>query len=54
MSAVDPFAGMLLDCTDCDRRTQPTRKSDDPDSVVRCLSCGKKHSTDSLRYVGGV
>ena len=50
----NPVAGLLLACTECDGRTQPTRKDGDPERVVRCLACGKKHSLDALRYVGGV
>ena len=29
-------------------RTKPVRKSGDPDTVVRCARCGKRHSTNSL------
>lgn len=50
----DPFAGMLLRCVECNELTDPTRQADDPKRVVRCLTCGKKHSLDSLRYIGGV
>lgn len=28
--------------------TRPVRYTDDPDTVVRCAGCGKKHSTESL------
>lgn len=28
--------------------TTPVRYRDDPDTVVRCASCGKKHSDSSL------
>lgn len=53
----NPFAGMQLRCTRCHggesespggALTDPTRKADDPKTVVRCAECGKRHSTDSL------
>lgn len=38
-----------LACTSCRPwRTRPVRKRDDPETVVRCAQCGKKHGTDSL------
>lgn len=40
---------MVLRCTECrPYKTHPVRKKGDPDSIVRCAACGKKHSTDSL------
>lgn len=49
--------GVRLACSSCHggndeapggATTKPVRKRDDPDSVVRCARCGKKHSTNSL------
>jgi NAD-dependent SIR2 family protein deacetylase len=48
----DAFAGMALRCTGCDTLTEPTRREDDPKSVVRCAECGKRHSTASLEWIG--
>lgn len=31
--------------------TIPIRRDDDPESVVRCGDCGKKHSRDSLEVI---
>jgi ribosomal protein L44E len=42
---------LRLSCTDCPGLTPPAREHTDPDSVVRCHDCGKKHSRDSLRVV---
>lgn len=33
------------------RLTKPYRFEDDPDTVVRCWSCGKKHSENNLKVV---
>lgn len=52
-------AGMRLECTKCrggndeapgGRLTTPVRKPDDPKTVVRCATCGKKHGKDSLTF----
>jgi len=37
-----------VECTNCDDRQQYERRDDDPQSVVRCVECGKRHSRDSL------
>lgn len=42
---------LRLDCSECHGLTQPRRKEGDPETVVRCGRCGRKHSTDSLRVV---
>lgn len=51
---------LRLKCTGCTRDsgdeewsdeprlTKPFRKKDDPETVVRCQKCRKKHSDDSL------
>lgn len=31
--------------------TDPWRKPDDPETVVRCGTCGKRHSTESLEAI---
>jgi hypothetical protein len=31
--------------------TKPCRKESDPDTVVRCWRCGKKHSEDNLKVL---
>lgn len=44
-------ATLRLECVACypdPRRTIPVRYADDPDGVVRCAACGKKHSDASL------
>ena len=43
--------GLRLNCRRCASFTHAVRRRDDPDSVVRCDGCGKKHSTDSLHFV---
>jgi NAD-dependent SIR2 family protein deacetylase len=50
----DDLAGSKtrLECSKCrPGSTRPVRYRDDPKSVVRCASCGKKHSRDSLTVV---
>lgn len=42
---------LYLDCVDCGEFTEAYTKKDDPDSVVRCNECGKKHSDNSLYFV---
>jgi hypothetical protein len=49
---VDAFSGMKLRCTKCVPLRDPYRREDDPNTVVRCAECGKRHSTDSLEWVG--
>jgi len=48
---------LRLRCSECRGGTDEARggaltryvdRDSDPDSVVRCADCGKKHSTDSL------
>lgn len=39
---------LRLNCERCGRFTEYASKTGDPDSVVRCDECGKKHSTDSV------
>ena len=50
-------APLRLECSKCHggndeapggALTVPVRYDDDPDTVVRCASCGKKHSEASL------
>lgn len=48
----NPLAGLKLDCTECPGETDPERRADDPVSVVRCCTCGTKHRTDSVEFVG--
>lgn len=36
---------------DVPAKTRPVRKKTDPDTVVRCARCGKKHSNDVLTIV---
>lgn len=47
-SDYNPFEGMHLQCTRCDEETLPEWREDEPKTVIRCASCGKKHNTDSL------
>lgn len=57
--AIDPHAdgvinlsrsGVELRCSKCRPfTTKPVRYSDDPETVVRCAQCGKKHSKSSLQ-----
>jgi len=51
---------LRLECTKCHggndeapggALTIPVRKRDDPTSIVRCATCGKKHSDNSLTVV---
>lgn len=45
-------ADLELACSNCrPHRTLPVRYDDDPDTVVRCAQCGKKHSTNSLEVI---
>jgi uncharacterized Zn finger protein len=37
-----------LDCTRCEAFRDYHRKDDDPETVVRCDDCGKRHSKHSL------
>lgn len=39
---------IVLDCRGCSTEARPVRRRDDPSTVVRCESCGKKHHVDSL------
>lgn len=47
----DDLVRIRLDCADCAGRTDPWRRPDDPETVVRCGTCGKRHSTDSLEAI---
>ncbi|MFB6282556.1 MAG: hypothetical protein ABEK59_01285 [Halobacteria archaeon] len=62
LQSQDPDEGMMtfLDCVNCEKNveagrggivTHPIREKDDPNTVVRCAECGRKHSTDSLIIV---
>lgn len=42
---------LRLNCHPCGDFTEYHRKDNDPNTVVRCDGCGKKHSTDSLYMV---
>lgn len=40
-----------LNCTRCGSFADYHRNQGDPDTVVRCDGCGKRHSTDSIYMV---
>jgi len=40
-----------VNCNRCGSFEPIDRRDDDPDTVARCGSCGKKHSTDSVFVV---
>lgn len=40
-----------LDCVRCNEFTEYHRDDGDPDTVVRCDECGKRHSDDSVYFV---
>jgi ribosomal protein S27E len=40
-----------VECVDCETPQDYYRKDDDPQTVVRCKQCDKKHSQDSLTDV---
>ena len=42
---------LRLNCNRCGAFEGYNRKDDDPDSVVRCDGCGKRHSTASVYMV---
>lgn len=42
---------LRLNCHRCGDFTDYHRKNDDPQTVIRCGGCGKKHSTDSIFMV---
>lgn len=42
---------LRLDCKRCGEFRTYGRESDDPDTVVRCDECGKRHSTASIYSV---
>jgi uncharacterized Zn finger protein len=42
---------LRLNCTRCGSFNTYYRKDDDPETVVRCDDCGKRHSTDSVFMV---
>jgi len=42
---------LRLNCNRCGSFEEYHRKLYDPDPVVRCGGCGKKHSTDSVFMV---
>lgn len=42
---------LRLNCNDCGSFTEYHRNDDDPETVVRCDDCGKRHSTDSVWMV---
>lgn len=39
---------VVLPCRGCDETGSPVRHRDDPTTVVRCGSCGKRHSKEAL------
>jgi len=45
---------LRLECTECKERRRFYSEPDDPDTVVRCKECGKKHSRNSLVDVNAV
>jgi DNA-directed RNA polymerase subunit M/transcription elongation factor TFIIS len=45
---LDADPEIRLDCTRCDQHREYYRKHDDPETVVRCSECGKRHSKHSL------
>lgn len=63
--SIDPYADDVVDvgqttgatklvlrCTECrPYDTHPVRYEDDPETVVRCAACGKRHSDNSLKVV---
>jgi uncharacterized Zn finger protein len=42
---------LRLNCNGCGDFNEYHRHDDDPDTVVRCDGCGKRHSTDSVWMV---
>lgn len=42
---------LRLNCHRCGDFMEYYRKRDDPNTVIRCDGCGKKHSDDSLFMV---
>ena len=42
---------LRLNCNRCGSFEEYDRKETDPESVARCVGCGKKHSTDSVYMV---
>jgi len=42
---------LRLNCNRCGSFVEYRRKTGDPSTVVRCESCGKKHSDDSVFMV---
>lgn len=42
---------LRLNCTKCGSFEEYHRRDGDPDTVVRCGSCGKRHSPDSVFMV---
>lgn len=39
---------LRLNCTACNDFTEYRTRGDDPDTVVRCADCGKRHNKDSV------
>jgi len=42
---------LRVNCNDCARFTEYRRRDSDPQTVVRCDECGKKHSEASIYMV---
>lgn len=42
---------LRVNCHRCGAFAKYTHNREDPDTVIRCSGCGKKHSTDSLHMV---
>lgn len=42
---------LQLNCHRCGDFTEPIKRKDDPDTVVRCGGCGKKHSEGSIYFI---
>ena len=39
---------IVLECRGCEAVGSPVRRRDDPSTIVRCATCGKRHSVESL------
>jgi len=47
-TVLDAQPDIKLACPGCGEWCEYERRDDDPDTVVRCQKCGKRHSRDSL------
>lgn len=39
---------IILECKGCGVQAGPVRRYTDPNTIVRCRECGKRHHRDSL------